>query len=86
VSGGTVRRSVLSPGVRVRERALVEDSVIMHDVEVGPGAVVRRAIIDKNVVIPEGAGIGVDPVHDRERFTVSAGGVVVIGKGQKIEP
>jgi glucose-1-phosphate adenylyltransferase len=86
VSGGTVRRSVLSPGVRVRERALVEDSVIMHDVEVGPGAVVRRAIIDKNVVIPEGAGIGVDPVRDRERFTVSAGGVVVIGKGQKIEP
>jgi glucose-1-phosphate adenylyltransferase len=86
VSGGTVRRSILSPGVRVREGALVEDSVIMHDVEVGPGAVVRRAIVDKNVVIPDGAGIGVDAARDRERFAVSAGGVVVIGKGQKIDP
>jgi glucose-1-phosphate adenylyltransferase len=86
VSGGTVRRSVLSPGVRVREGSLVQDSVIMHDVEVGPGAVVQRAIVDKNVVIPEGARIGLDPARDRERFAVSKGGVVVIGKGQKIEP
>jgi len=86
VSGGTVRRSVLSPGVRVREGALVEDSVVMHGVDVGAGAVVRRAIVDKNVQIPEGARIGVDPDPDRERFVISAGGVVVIGKGQKIEP
>jgi glucose-1-phosphate adenylyltransferase len=85
VSGGTVRRSVLSPGVRVREGSLVEDSVLMHCVDVGPGAVVRRAIVDKNVQIPDGARIGVDPERDRERFTVSSGGVVVIGKGQKID-
>ncbi|HZD37629.1 MAG TPA: glucose-1-phosphate adenylyltransferase [Actinomycetes bacterium] len=85
VSGGTVRRSVLSPGVRVREGALVEDSVVMHDVDVGAGAVVSRAIVDKNVRIPEGARIGIDPERDRERFAISDGGVVVIGKGQKIE-
>jgi glucose-1-phosphate adenylyltransferase len=47
--------------------------------------VVRNAIVDKNVAIPEGAQIGVDLDRDRERFVVSDGGVVVIGKGQKID-
>jgi len=86
ISGGEVRRSILSPRVRVESWALVEDSVLMNGVEVAPHAVVRRAIVDKFVRIPEGAQIGVDLELDRERgFTVSAGGVVVIGKGQKVE-
>jgi glucose-1-phosphate adenylyltransferase len=85
ISGGAVRRSILSPGVKVHPGAVVEDSVIMHEVDIGAAAVVRRAIVDKNVRIPEGAMIGVDLDIDRERFTVSAGGVVVIGKGQKVE-
>jgi glucose-1-phosphate adenylyltransferase len=85
ISGGSVRRSVLSPEVYVHSYADVEDSVLMHGVEVGRGAVVRRAIIDKNVRIQPGAQIGVDPDADRERFAVSDGGVVVVGKGQVVE-
>jgi glucose-1-phosphate adenylyltransferase len=85
VSGGEVRRSILSPGVRVHSRAQVEGSVLMHDVDIGRGAVVRNAILDKNVQVPEGARIGVDLDRDRERFVVSDDGVVIIGKGQKIE-
>ncbi len=86
VSGGCVRRSVISPGAFVHSHALVEDSVLMHDVDVGRHAVVRRAIIDKNVRVPEGARIGVDPEADTRRFARSDGGVVVIGKGDKVGP
>ena len=84
ISGGTVRRSVLSPDVRIHSGALVEGSVLLNGVQVGEGAVVRRAIIDKNVVVPPGYHIGVNPDVDCERFVVSAGGVVVIGKNQRI--
>jgi len=85
VSGGTVRGSILSPGVRIHAGALVEGSVLMHDVDVGPGAVVRDAIVDKNVQVPEGARIGVDAEADAARFKRTEGGVVVIGKGRKVE-
>jgi glucose-1-phosphate adenylyltransferase len=86
VSGGMVRRSVLSPGVRVASGALVEGCVLMDGVQVGRGAVIRRAIIDKQVVVPDGAVIGEDPAADGPRFTMSTGGVAVIGKRQVIEP
>ncbi len=85
VSGGTVRRSVLSPGVHVHSHTLVEESRAPRRGRGGRGAVVRRAIIDKQVVVPPGARIGVDPERDAARFTVSEGGVVVIGKRQIIE-
>jgi glucose-1-phosphate adenylyltransferase len=85
ISGSEVRRSIVSPGVRVHSYALVEGSVLMHGVEIGRNAVVRNAIIDKNVKVPEGAEIGVDLDIDRSRFTVSPGGVVAIGKGEKVE-
>lgn len=86
ISGGVARRSVLSSRVYLHSYAVVEDSVLMGGVDVGRNAVVRRAIIDKNVVIPPGTQIGVDPVADKERFTVTDSGIVVIGKGDIVEP
>jgi glucose-1-phosphate adenylyltransferase len=85
ISGGEVRGSVVSPGVRVNSYAQVEGAVLMHGVQVGRHAVVRNAIVDKDVHIPEGAQIGVDMDLDRQRFTVSEGRTVAIGKGQKVQ-
>jgi glucose-1-phosphate adenylyltransferase len=63
----------------------VERSVVMHNTRIGPRAVVRNAILDKNVIVPEGVQVGVDKEHDRARgFVVSDGGVTVVGKGQLV--
>jgi glucose-1-phosphate adenylyltransferase len=87
VSGGLVRNSVLSPGVRVDSWARVERSVILHNSRVSRYAVVENAVLDKNVVVMEGATVGVDKEHDRARgFVVSGGGVTVVGKGRVVEP
>jgi glucose-1-phosphate adenylyltransferase len=85
VSGAVARRSILSPGAHLHSYAEVEDSILMQGTDVGRNAVVRRAILDKNVSVAAGAQIGVDPEADRERFTVSAGGVVVIPKGTRVD-
>lgn len=81
ISGAIVRRSVISPNVRVDAGAEISDSVVLPGARVGRGAVVRGAILDKNVVVPDGALVGVDLATDRARYTVSQGGVVVLGKG-----
>ncbi|MCO6004093.1 glucose-1-phosphate adenylyltransferase [Actinoallomurus purpureus] len=82
LAGGMAEGSILSPGVQLDAGAAVHDSVLMDCVRVGRGAVVRNAIIDKNVVIPDGARIGVDEAYDREHFTVTESGVRVLGKNQ----
>jgi glucose-1-phosphate adenylyltransferase len=86
ISGGQVRRSVLSPGVLVHSYAEVEGCVLMHNVDVGRHAIVRNAIVDKNVRIPPHARIGVDLERDRARFHVTDRGSVVIGKDDVVEP
>jgi len=84
VSGGLVKRSIISPQVRVNSFAEVSDSVVLPGVIVGRGARVHRAIIDKHVEIPPGYEIGTDLALDRERFNISPGGIVVIGKSDKL--
>ncbi|SCG60841.1 glucose-1-phosphate adenylyltransferase [Micromonospora halophytica] len=86
ISGSLVESSVVSPKVKVHSWAHVDGAVLMEGVEIGRHAVVRRAILDKNVFVPEGAEIGVDLEKDRQRYTVSDNGIVVIGKGQRVEP
>lgn len=86
VSGSLVRRSILAPQVTVNSWAEVSGSVLFDNIQVGRHAVIRNAIIDKNVAIPPYAQIGVDLDRDRQRFTVSDQGIVVVGKGQQVDP
>jgi len=80
LSGGTVRRSVLSPRVRVHSYAEIEDSILFEGVEVGRHAKIRKAIIDKEIQIPEGMQIGYHPEEDARHFTVTPSGIVVVPK------
>lgn len=78
VSGATVRRSVLSSKVHVGEHSLVEDSVVLPGARVGRGVVLRRAIVDKRCVLPDGFKAGVFPHEDRSRFHLTERGIVLI--------
>ncbi len=86
ISGGMIDDSVLSPSVRVHKGAQVNQSVLLTNVKIGTGARIERAILDKNVVVPDGAEVGVDHEADLARgYTVSDGGITVIGKGVVVE-
>ena len=85
ISGGEVDRTVLGPNVRIDKWSQISDSVLMDGARVGRDAVVRRAILDKHVLVEDGAQIGVDHDHDRDRgFHVSPSGVVVVGKDKVV--
>ena len=75
----------MSPNVRVNPYAAVEESVLFDGVEIGCHARIRRAIIDKEVRIPPHFVVGYDRDEDRERFTVTESGIVVIPKREPIE-
>jgi len=83
--GGAVRRSVLSPNVRVETGARVEDSILMEGVTVGREAKIRRAIIDQGVTLPAGIVIGENHQQDKKRFQVTDSGVTVVTKEMKLK-
>jgi glucose-1-phosphate adenylyltransferase len=87
ISGAHLERSVLGPWAKVESGAHVVDSVIFDRAVIEPDAFVGRAILDKDVVVSEGAKIGVDLERDRARgFTVTSSGLTVVGKGVHVVP
>ncbi len=83
ISGGQVRRSILSPRVRVNSYAVVEDSILFDGVDIGRYCRLKRVIVDKDVKLPPYTVLGYDLDFDRARgFTVTEGGIVVIPKAE----
>ena len=85
VSGGRVQRSILSPNVRINSFSEVYDSILMEGVNVGRHSRIKRAIIDKDISIPQGMVIGYDLKEDKKKFFVSESGIVVVAKGTEIK-
>jgi glucose-1-phosphate adenylyltransferase len=86
-SGARIERSVLGPWAVVESGGAVSDSVLFDRAHIGRGAVVHRAILDKNVWIEDGARVGVERHRDLERgLTVTEGGITVVGKGVRVSP
>ncbi len=87
LSGTHLERSVVGPWTLAAGGSTITDSVLFDYVHVGQGARIHRAILDKNVVVADGATIGVDRARDLERgFTVTDSGITVVGKKTVVEP
>ena len=81
INGGRVERSVLSPMSSIGPGSEVTESILMHNVRIGSGCRLHKVIIDKDVLVPDGVCVGVDPEFDRRRFLVTENGITVIPKG-----
>jgi len=84
ISGGNVKRSILSPRVTIHSFAEIEDAIVLEGVDVGRNARIKKTIIDKEVEIPPGMEIGYHLDEDAKRFTVTASGIVVVPKGIRL--
>ena len=80
VSGASLRRSLLFTGVRVNSYSSVDEAVILPHVEIGRNAHLRKVVIDRGVIIPEGLVVGEDPVLDAKRFRRTESGICLITK------
>ena len=80
ISGGNISRSVLSPNVCAEQWSTVDESVVFSGCRIGRNAVVRRTILDKNVVVPDGVMIGIDQERDLARGFIVDGGITVVPK------
>ena len=84
IEGGLVKNSILSSNVKIHNRAEVKNSVIMEGVTVGEDAKIQNAIIDKEVTIPPGSTIGYNLDMDKERFVLTASGIVIVAKKSSV--
>jgi len=81
IISGVVRNSVIASNVVVRSWSTIEEAVVFQGVEVGRYSKIKKAIIDKNNIIPPRTTIGCDPDEDKKRFTVTPRGITVVPKG-----
>ena len=85
IAGGSVQHSILFPKVSVGNESFIEDAILLPGVHIGDNCRIRNCIIDKDVKVPDGESVGYDKNKDRERFTISDGGVVVVPKGYRFQ-
>ena len=87
ISGSTLRRSLCFSNVRVHSYGLIEEAVLLPDVEIKRHCRLRKVIIDRGCVIPEGTVIGYDHEEDRRRgFRVSEKGAVLVTREMLGQP
>ncbi|MDD2925431.1 glucose-1-phosphate adenylyltransferase [Rhodoferax sp.] len=89
ISGSTIRRSMLFSGVHVQSYSLVEDSILLPNVQIGHQCILKKCILDKNCIIPDGTHIGLAPDEDRRRFRVTDSGITLVTQtmlGQDVNP
>ena len=84
LSGSVVNQSILGYRVHVHSHSRIDQCVLMGNTDIGKGCRIKRAIFDQEVTVADDTVIGEDPVHDRERFHISEGGIVVIPKGARV--